>query len=357
MYEKHGTTFRAHTYIGPHEIARLAKHIGNSVRGRLPGFPFIRFEGAHPGRLMFSIRSWGGHVELMPFCIDIARDADGLTSVNTHRGHEADSSQGQAHPGPNQTVCRIRNLQEVRAEPRRGAAAVRPAQCRDPGRKTLTADAGQRTVRGVKTTSMAVRWGIRCPSICTRTPAAVFLSGVPQQDRLIAALGAPRVAEALREARRGGVTALSLATVADLALLPAGPDSRLRAGRSFAPGQALCDHRRRLDGLRQAVAAAGVSALTLVHYRINELGDVQTEPPVHGGRSAFGREVVAECNRVGADHVGIGTDLDGNCRPVLTGYQQLDTVAEYLAARRLSDHEITHILGGNAFKLFERVRG
>jgi hypothetical protein len=84
MYEKQGTTFRAHTYIGPHQIGRLAKDIGNSVRGGLPGFPFIRFEGARPGRLMFSIRSWGGHVELISLCIDIRSDRNGLTSVNTH---------------------------------------------------------------------------------------------------------------------------------------------------------------------------------------------------------------------------------------------------------------------------------
>ena len=39
--------------------------------------------------------------------------------------------------------------------------------------------------------------------------------------------------------------------------------------------------------------------LTLVHYRVSEIGDVQTEAPVHYGLSRFGRDVVAECNRLG----------------------------------------------------------
>ncbi len=43
----------------------------------------------------------------------------------------------------------------------------------------------------------------------------------------------------------------------------------------------------------------GVRHLQLVHYRVNELGDIQTEDPVHKGLTALGAEVVAECNRLG----------------------------------------------------------
>jgi membrane dipeptidase len=39
----------------------------------------------------------------------------------------------------------------------------------------------------------------------------------------------------------------------------------------------------------------GVRMMQLVHYRINELGDIQTEQPRHGGLTEFGREVVREC--------------------------------------------------------------
>ncbi|MBI4184549.1 MAG: membrane dipeptidase [Proteobacteria bacterium] len=43
----------------------------------------------------------------------------------------------------------------------------------------------------------------------------------------------------------------------------------------------------------------GVRLMQPVHYRINELGDVQTAPPRHGGLSEAGREVVREMNRLG----------------------------------------------------------
>jgi membrane dipeptidase len=39
--------------------------------------------------------------------------------------------------------------------------------------------------------------------------------------------------------------------------------------------------------------------LQLVHYRPNELGDIQTEPPVHGGLTDAGVEVIRRCNRRG----------------------------------------------------------
>jgi len=49
----------------------------------------------------------------------------------------------------------------------------------------------------------------------------------------------------------------------------------------------------------QAVYERGVRSLQLVHYRINELGDIQTAPPRHGGLTPFGRDVVREANRLG----------------------------------------------------------
>ena len=181
--------------------------------------------------------------------------------------------------------------------------------------------------------------------------------------------------------------------------------------------------------------------LTLVHYRVNEIGDVQTEPPVHGGLSRFGRDVVAECNRLsvvvdcahasfaatmavleasdrpviishgqlghagtthpqlltaahaaavssaggligawpcgiisrsladfgteivrltevaGPGHVAVGTDLDGNYRPVLTSYDQLADLAGALRERGLPADYVRQILGGNAADLLSRQLG
>jgi membrane dipeptidase len=277
--------------------------------------------------------------------------------------------------------------------------------------------------------------------------------------------------------------------VADFAVLRPDPAQGLRAHRDFRPGEAYADYRRQLDGIRAGAAEAGaevatsaadleraardgrtvvllgceggdflegdlrrleeartdgVTVLTLVHYRVNELGDVQTEAPVHGGLSLFGRDVVAECNRLGividcahasfgttmavleassqpviishgqlthadagpagaghprlmtaehaaavaraggltggwpcgftslsmkdfgteilrlaeatgADHVALGTDLDGNYKPVLTSYDQLDAVARLLRDRGLSATDVDLILGGNAMKLLARI--
>ena len=55
----------------------------------------------------------------------------------------------------------------------------------------------------------------------------------------------------------------------------------------------------RLDRLEQAFAEHRLRHLQLVHYRANELGDIQTDPPEHGGLTDFGAEVVRTCNRLG----------------------------------------------------------
>jgi len=39
--------------------------------------------------------------------------------------------------------------------------------------------------------------------------------------------------------------------------------------------------------------------LQLTHYRPNELGDIQTEPAVHGGLTPAGAEVIRRCNQIG----------------------------------------------------------
>ncbi len=58
-----------------------------------------------------------------------------------------------------------------------------------------------------------------------------------------------------------------------------------------------------LEGRPERLAAAfaqhRLRHLQLVHYRVNELGDIQTDRPEHNGLSAAGAAVVRECNALG----------------------------------------------------------
>jgi membrane dipeptidase len=219
-------------------------------------------------------------------------------------------------------------------------------------------------------------------------PGRCFLAGAPAGDRLAELLGGDASAGALRAARQAGLTAVSFATVADLAVLAPTPDGGLHAGRPFEPGEAHAGHQRQLAGLRAlltqeampvAMTAAdlehahadgttaalltceggdflegrverleevhrqGVSSLTLVHYRVNDIGDIQTEEPVHGGLTTFGRAVAQECNRLGividCAHATFATTLgvlEASDVPVMVSHSHLDHV-ERSHPRLLSD--------------------
>ena len=51
----------------------------------------------------------------------------------------------------------------------------------------------------------------------------------------------------------------------------------------------------------------------------------------------------------------IGTDLDGNYRPVLTSYDQFDDLTGLLRGRGLPPAHVHQILGGNALELLGHV--
>jgi membrane dipeptidase len=317
-------------------------------------------------------------------------------------------------------------------------------------------------------------------------PGRCFLAGLDPTDGLIGALGAASCEQSLAEIGEAGVAAVSFATVSDLRVLGPAAQGGLEAVRPFADGEAFADHRRQLSALgdlatrhripivRSAgdiLAAhgagttalfmtcegadfveddlsrldhahdAGVRSITLVHYRQNACGDLQTAPPVHGGLSTAGGAVVREMNRlgmvidvahatyettlgvlelssdpimishthlggdgrdnprlisteharavasqgglvgawpagvssatfddfideiirlvevVGVEHVGIGTDMDANFRPVVTSYGQFASIGESLRTRGLTPDESDRILGGNAVALIRSVCG
>lgn len=58
---------------------------------------------------------------------------------------------------------------------------------------------------------------------------------------------------------------------------------------------------------------------------------------------------------VGIDHVGIGTDMDGNFKPVLSSYEQYPAFAEAIKNKGLSQDEVEKIMGGNVAVLLKKV--
>ena len=86
----------------------------------------------------------------------------------------------------------------------------------------------------------------------------------------------------------------------------------------------------RIDRVDEACDVFGLRHLQLTHYRVNELGDIQTEPAVHGGLTAFGRAVVRRCNERGivvdVAHAPIETVrgvVDAATRPIVLSHTSL----------------------------------
>jgi membrane dipeptidase len=91
----------------------------------------------------------------------------------------------------------------------------------------------------------------------------------------------------------------------------------------------------RLDNVQKAYDR-GVRSIQLVHYRINELGDIQTEPPVHNGLTPFGRDVVREMNRLGmlidlahAPYPVVKGAMDASARPMLVSHTNIEDHTGY----------------------------
>ncbi len=175
-------------------------------------------------------------------------------------------------------------------------------------------------------------------------PGRCFLAGLSPADLLTQVLGADACDASVAEMARAAMAAVSFATVADLRVLGFTGGGGVHATRPFNDGEAYADHRRQLRGLHDLASrhrlpiirtgadiiaahdagltglfitcegadfverhldrlheshAAGVRSITLLHYRPNEYGDLQTEAPVHGGLTPSGRELVREMNQLG----------------------------------------------------------
>jgi membrane dipeptidase len=58
---------------------------------------------------------------------------------------------------------------------------------------------------------------------------------------------------------------------------------------------------------------------------------------------------------VGVDHVGLGTDMDSNYKPVFDSYTQLPDWTAALLAEGLSESEVSQVVGGNAVRVISQV--
>jgi len=91
----------------------------------------------------------------------------------------------------------------------------------------------------------------------------------------------------------------------------------------------------------QAARTLGLLHLQLVHYRVSDVGDICTERPVHNGLTAFGKQVVAACNRLGilvdvahATSAGIEQALEISTKPLVYSHGHV------------ADYEPSHVMDG-----------
>jgi membrane dipeptidase len=69
----------------------------------------------------------------------------------------------------------------------------------------------------------------------------------------------------------------------------------------------------------------------------------------------FVEQILALIDVAGVEHVAIGSDMDGNYKPVLTEYADFPLLAAALLYRGRSEQDVARVLGGNFLRLFDDV--
>ncbi len=141
-----------------------------------------------------------------------------------------------------------------------------------------------------------------------------------------------RLAELQAALEREGLTEIVSAETLEQVLIRRTPAAVIAAeGGDFLEGSL-----QRLEAARRS----GLIHLQLVHFRVSEIGDISTEAPRYGGLSAFGREVVAACNRLGIlIDIAHGTSalieqtLELSTQPVIYSHGQPGTAEPHYSQR------------------------
>ena len=71
--------------------------------------------------------------------------------------------------------------------------------------------------------------------------------------------------------------------------------------------------------------------------------------------SDFVDQTMRLIDAVGVDHVGLGTDMDGNFKPVFSNYRQLPDWVTGLRSKGLSEADVAKVIGGNSVRVLNTV--
>lgn len=213
-------------------------------------------------------------------------------------------------------------------------------------------------------------------------PGRFFIRDVVNPSPRLKAYGPPFEKRVSEEMRAGRVSAALFSAVADMSILEFSPERGMFAFRPFAAGEAWADYRRQIATLKGMVESCmvergesvrdvhdahhrvrtaaifaveggdfiedqldrigiayndGVRSITLVHYHVNQIGDIQTAPAHHDRLTPIGRDIIREMNRIG-----IIVDLAHAPMSVVRGAADVSTRPMIMSHTNLSRRDFNH---------------
>ena len=164
-------------------------------------------------------------------------------------------------------------------------------------------------------------------------------------------------AEVIGEMNRLGLM-VDLSHAAESSFYDALDISRQPIVCSHSSARALCDHPRNLtdDQMRALAAKGGVCQITLYpgFLKSPQPSALSPQPSILDAMAHLDHAISV----MGIDHVGLGTDFDGDGGvPGLASAAELTNFTSRLLQRRYSEADIQKIWGGNFLRVMEQVQG